>query len=94
MKQSFTETFPFHIHLQLAAKINATLAAKGSPAQSTIVSKLQSAIAGKASAIDMTEAYLVGNRTTPDVKNSTVLSGLIDYTRGRLAFEAQLKSGE
>lgn len=79
---------------QLASKINATLAAKGSPSQSPLISGVQSAIAGKAAAVDMVESYLVGNRTKPDFKNATTLSGLVDYTRGRLRFEASLKQGE
>lgn len=79
---------------QLANTINAALAAKGSPSQSTIITKLQSAIASKSAADNQATSHLVGIRKAPDLKNKTVLSCLVEYTRGRLRFEAQLKQGE
>lgn len=80
---------------QLATKINATVAAKDSPSQWPIVSKFESALASKEAAATLMASYAVGNRTLAvDPKNKTTVDGFMEYTHGRLQFEAQLKQGE
>lgn len=84
-----------HLPPQLATKINASLEAAGSPAPDQLVTKIRSAVSNKDEGVDQIEAYKVGNRTLyANVKNKTEAKCLVEYTRGRLQYEADLKQGE